>query len=148
MKGYWNNDAETAIALREHDGRTWFHTGDIAVMDEEGYFTIVDRSKDMINVSGFKVFPREVEEKLYHHPAVEVCAVVGVPNPERPGSELVKLVIQKSEGWKERVDADVVEELTAFCREHLGAHKKPRIIEVMKEIPMTAAGKVDRKALR
>ncbi|MBW1773346.1 MAG: AMP-binding protein [Deltaproteobacteria bacterium] len=148
MKGYWNNPGETSIAMRDHDGKTWFHTGDIAVMDEEGYFTIVDRSKDMINVSGFKVFPREVEEKLYAHPAIEVCAVLGMDNPERPGSELVKLVFQKSEAYRETPDEEVMTEIRAFCEEHMGAPKKPRVLEIVAEMPMTAAGKVDRKALR
>jgi long-chain acyl-CoA synthetase len=148
MKGYWNNPKETAIAMREHDGKTWLHTGDIAVMDEDGYFTIVDRSKDMINVSGFKVFPREVEEKLYKLPFIEVCAVLGIDNPDRPGSELVKVVVQKSESYKDRSDDEIISEIEKFGKEHLGAYKKPKIIEVVDEIPMTAAGKVDRKALR
>ena len=148
MKGYWNNPEETAIALREHDGKLWLHSGDIAIMDEAGYFTIVDRSKDMIIVGGFKVFPREVEEKLYEHPAVDVCAVVGIPNPDRPGSELVKLVVQKSDAYREKTHEETLRELREFCREHLGAHKKPKIIEIVDEIPMTAAGKVDRKKLR
>ncbi len=148
MKGYWNNPEETAIALREHDGRQWLHSGDIAIMDEEGYLTIVDRSKDMIIVGGFKVFPREVEEKLYQHPAVEVCAVVGIPNPDRPGSELVKLVVQKSDVYKEKTNEETLEKLREFCGEHLGVYKKPKLIEFMDEIPMTTVGKVDRKKLR
>jgi long-chain acyl-CoA synthetase len=148
MKGYWNNPEETSIVMRDHDGKTWFHTGDIAVMDEDGYFTIVDRSKDMINVSGFKVFPREVEEKLYKLPFIEVCAVLGKDNPDMPGSELVRVVVQKSESYKDMSDHETISEIEKFGREHLGAYKKPKIIEVMDEIPMTAAGKVDRKALR
>lgn len=148
MTGYWNNPEETDIVMREHDGRTWFHTGDIAIMDDDGYIFIVDRSKDMIIVGGFKVFPREVEEALYAHPSIEVCAVVGLDNPERPGSELVKLVVQKSEAYKDKPDDEVIAELTEFCAEHLGAYKKPKIIEIVDEVPLTAAGKVDRKVLR
>ena len=148
MKGYLNNPEETENALREHDGKIWFHTGDIAVMDEDGYFSIVDRSKDMINVSGFKVFPREVEEKLYEHPAIEVCAVVGVPNPDRPGSELVRLVVQKSVSHKDRSDDVVREEILAFCAENMGKYKVPKIVDFFGEIPLTQAGKVDRKILR
>ncbi len=148
MKGYWNNPGETAIAMREHDGERWLHTGDIAVMDPDGYFSIVDRCKDMIIVSGFKVFPREVEEKLYEHPLIHTCAVVGVPNPERPGSELVRLVVQKSEAFRDKPDEEVIAELDGYCREHLGVYKKPKIIDIVEQIPMTTVGKVDRKALR
>ncbi|MCP4687244.1 MAG: long-chain fatty acid--CoA ligase [Desulfobacterales bacterium] len=148
MKGYWNNPDETAIAIREHDGELWLHTGDIAVMDSDGYFSIVDRCKDMIIVSGFKVFPREVEEKLYSHPLIQTCAVVGVPNPARPGSELVRLVVQKSEKFRDKPDEDVIAELNDYCGEHLGAYKKPKIIDIMDQIPLTNVGKVDRKALR
>ncbi len=148
MKGYWNKPEETANAMRQHDGKTWLHTGDIAVMDSDGYISIVDRSKDMINVSGFKVFPREVEEKLYNHPAVKVCAVVGVDDPDRPGSEMVKLIVQMSDDWKDKSETEIIDEINTFCREKLGAHKKPKLIEIIDEIPMTAAGKVDRKVLR
>jgi long-chain acyl-CoA synthetase len=102
----------------------------------------------MINVSGFKVFPREVEEKLYKLPFIEVCAVLGKENPERPGSELVRVVVQKGENYKYMSNEEVLSEIEKFSKEHLGAYKKPKIIEVMDEIPMTAAGKVDRKALR
>jgi acyl-CoA synthetase (AMP-forming)/AMP-acid ligase II len=148
MKGYWKQPQETANALREHDGRLWFHTGDVAVMDREGYFTIVDRTKDMIIVGGYKVFPREVEEKVYKHPAIEVCAVLGAPNPERPGSELVRLVVQKSEAFRDKPDDQVRKEIAAFCAENMGKLKRPKIIDFVKEVPLTAAGKVDRKSLR
>jgi long-chain acyl-CoA synthetase len=146
MKGYWNRPQETAHALREHDGRTWFHTGDILTMDQDGFFWMVDRSKDMINVSGFKVFPREVEEKLYEHPDIDVCAIVGVDNPERPGSEIVRLVVQLKPGDKS--EEQVKAEIRAFCAEHMAPYKAPKIIDVVAEIPLTQAGKVDRKSLR
>jgi long-chain acyl-CoA synthetase len=117
-------------------------------MDDAGYFTIVDRSKDMLNVGGFKVFSREVEEKLYEHPAIEQCAIIGVPNPDRPGTEIVKLVVQLSQAFQERNTEEIKGELLAFSRENLSPYKVPKIIEFTGEIPLTAVGKVDKKALR
>jgi acyl-CoA synthetase (AMP-forming)/AMP-acid ligase II len=148
MKGYHNRPAETANALREHDGKIWMHTGDVGYMDEEGYIWVVDRLKDMVVVGGFKVFSTEVEGKFYQHPAILLCAVIGVPNPERPGSELVKLVVQKSEAYTGRSDDEVREELTAFAREKLAPYKVPKVIEIVEAMPLTAVGKVDKKALR
>jgi acyl-CoA synthetase (AMP-forming)/AMP-acid ligase II len=147
MEGYYNKPHETANALREHHGRVWMHTGDIGVMDEQGYLRVVDRQKDMISVSGFKVFPREVEEKLYEHPAIELCAMVGLKNPDRPETEVVKLVVQKSAQYRDNLDEKVREEIIAYCKENLAAYKVPKIVE-FQEIPLTAAGKVDKKALR
>ncbi len=147
MVGYHNKPQETANALREHHGHTWMHTGDIGVMDEQGYLRVVDRQKDMISVGGFKVFPREVEEKLYEHPAIELCAMVGLKNPDRPETEIVKLVVQKTSDYKDKPDEKVKEEIIAYCRENLAAYKVPKIIE-FQEVPLTAAGKVDKKALR
>ncbi len=148
MKGYWKNDKETRIAIREHDNRKWLHTGDVAVMDEDGYFTIVDRIKDMINISGFKVFPREIEEQLYRHPFIEVCAVLGVKNPDRPETEMVKLVIQPSVACEGKSHTEIISEINSFCKENLGVYKKPKLIEIVDEIPMTNAGKVDKRALK
>ncbi|MBC8420493.1 MAG: AMP-binding protein [Desulfobacterales bacterium] len=148
MKGYLNKPDETEIALKELDGERWLYTGDVGRMDEEGYVTIVDRSKDMLNVGGFKVFSREVEEKLIDHPAIELCAVVGVPNPKRPGSEIVKLVVQLDRAYPERVEERVIDEILVFARENLSPYKVPKIVEFMKELPLTPIGKVDKKALR
>ncbi|MFH1952162.1 MAG: AMP-binding protein [Pseudomonadota bacterium] len=148
MKGYLNKPDETEIALKELDGERWLYTGDVGRMDEEGYVTIVDRSKDMLNVGGFKVFSREVEEKLIDHPAIELCAVVGVPNPKRPGSEIVKLVVQLDRAYPERVEERVKDEILAFARENLSPYKVPKIIEFMEQLPLTPIGKVDKKALR
>ncbi len=148
MKGYHNRPEETADALREHDGKLWMHSGDVGYMDEEGYIWVVDRLKDMVVVGGFKVFSTEVEGKFYQHPAVLFCAVIGLPNPERPGSELVKLVVQKSEAYADRSDDEVKEELAAFAREKLAPYKVPKVIEVVEAMPLTAVGKVDKKALR
>jgi acyl-CoA synthetase (AMP-forming)/AMP-acid ligase II len=148
MKGYLNKPQETAHALREHDGEIWLHTGDVARMDEDGYFYIMDRAKDMLSVGGFKVFSREVEEKLYEIGSIELCALVGTPNPERPGSDIVKLVAQPTLAAKE-IDQDILkQEILDFCKENMAPYKVPKIIEFREEIPLTPVGKVDKKALR
>lgn len=136
MKGYWNLPEATAEALR--DG--WLHTGDMARMDEEGYFYIVDRKKDMIIAGGFNIYPREVEEVLYLHRGIKEAAVVGVPDPYR--GETVKAFIVPREG----VTLDP-EEIKQFCREHLAAYKIPRLIEFREELPKSLVGKVLRRAL-
>jgi len=135
MKGYWNRPEETAETLK--DG--WLHTGDIAKMDERGYFYIVDREKDVIIASGYNVYPREVEEVLYQHPQVAEAAVVGVPDPYR--GETVKAFIVPKGALNE-------EELVAFCRKHLAAYKVPRLIEFRDSLPKTAIGKVLKRELR
>ncbi|MBI9084420.1 MAG: long-chain fatty acid--CoA ligase [Desulfobacterales bacterium] len=148
MKGYHNKPEETAHALREFQGERWLYTGDVARMDEDGYFTIADRVKDMLIVGGFKVFSREVEEKLYEHPGVEFCAIVGLPNPDRPGSEIVKAVVQRSEAGRENSEDGLKADIIAFCRENMAPYKVPKIVEFIGQIPLTAVGKVDKKALR
>jgi acyl-CoA synthetase (AMP-forming)/AMP-acid ligase II len=148
MKGYLNKPEETKIALREHDGETWLHTGDVARMDEDGFFYIVDRTKDMLSVGGFKVFSREVEEKLYEHPAIELCAIIGLPNPKRPGSEIVKLVFQPSQPFKDKDVDSVKADILAFARENFAPYKVPKVIEAVETMPLTPVGKVDKKALR
>lgn len=148
MKGYLNRPEETALALRIHDGEIWLHTGDVARMDEDGFFFIVDRAKDMLNVGGYKVFSREVEEKLYEHPGIEFCAILGVPNPQRPGSEVVKLVFQASKTYKERAPEELREDILTFSRENFVPYKIPKIIEQVESMPLTPVGKVDKKALR
>lgn len=136
MAGYRNQPDETARALR--DG--WLHTGDMARMDEDGFFYVVDRKKEMINVGGLKVFPREVEEVLYRHPAVREAAAVGVPDPAR--GEVVKAFVTLKPGAQA-----TEEELVAFCRQHLAPHKVPRSVEFRPELPKTLIGKVLRRAL-
>lgn len=148
MKGYLNRPEENNFAVRENDSGRWLHTGDVARMDEDGYFTIVDRTKDMVIVGGFKVFSREVEEKLHEHPAIDLCAVIGVPNPERPGSELVKLFVKISNAHQARKEEDIKADIFAFARENLSPYKVPKIIRFMEEMPLTVVGKVDKKALR
>jgi acyl-CoA synthetase (AMP-forming)/AMP-acid ligase II len=147
MREYHNRPGETSQVMRMHDGEVWMHTGDLGTMDEDGYVTIVDRAKDMISVSGYKVFPREVEEKLYEHPAIDLCAVIGVQNPERPETEMVKLVVQKSAAYQDKADGEVSKDIIAFSRENFASYKVPKIIEY-REIPLTPAGKVDKKALK
>jgi acyl-CoA synthetase (AMP-forming)/AMP-acid ligase II len=117
-------------------------------MDEDGYFYIMDRSKDMLNVGGFKVFSREVEETLYRHPVVEFCAVIGLPDAKRPGSEIVKVVIQRAAGVKGKDENVLKNDIIAYCREHMSPYKVPKIIEFIEEMPLTTVGKVDKKALR
>lgn len=137
MKGYWNQPEQTAAVLR--DG--WLLTGDLGYMDEDGYFYIVDRKKDMIIAGGYNIYPREVEEVLYEHPAVREAAVIGVPDPYR--GETVKAFIVLKDG------AHVTEqELDAFCRQRLAAYKVPRIYEFRQELPKSAVGKVLRRVLQ
>ncbi len=131
MKGYWNRPEETAQTLR--DG--WLYTGDIASMDEDGYFRIVDRKKELVIVGGFNVYPREVEEVLYQHPKVLEAAVVGVKHPLR--GEMVKAFVVLKEG-----EHATETELISFCRERLASYKVPREITFVKELPKTPAGKV------
>ena len=138
MKGYWNRPEET-LATIDADG--WLHTGDICTVDAEGYFFVVDRKKDMINASGFKVLPREVEEVLFMHPKVLEVVVAGIPHPER-GDDTVKAYIVPKPG-----EPPTVEEIRAFCKLHLAAYKVPREVEFRDELPKTAVGKVLRRIL-
>jgi long-chain acyl-CoA synthetase len=137
MKGYWNKPEETKLVLR--DG--WLLTGDIAKMDEDGYFFIVDRKKDMILCSGYNVYPREVEEVLFMHPAVQEAAAIGVPDPYR--GETVKAFVILKPG----VTA-TAEEIVAFCKDKLAPFKVPKQVEFAKELPKTMVGKVLRRELR
>ncbi|MGH7279184.1 MAG: AMP-binding protein, partial [Candidatus Rokuibacteriota bacterium] len=139
MRGYWNRPAATAEAMQG----AWLRTGDVAVMDAEGYFAIVDRKKDMINTAGFKVWPREVEETLYTHPAVQLVAVVGVPDDYR--GEAVKACVVVKDAQRGQVSEG---ELVAFCRARLTAYKVPRVIEFRDALPTSGAGKVLRRMLR
>lgn len=137
MMGYWNRPAETAQVLR--DG--WLHTGDLGTMDEDGYFRIVDRKKDVIIAGGFNVYPREVEEVLYTHHTVAEAVVLGVPDEYR--GETVKAVLVLKPGTTTSVS-----EVEAYCRRHLAAYKIPRIIEFRDSLPKTVIGKVLRRELR
>ena len=137
VPGYWNKPEETANAL---PGGA-LHTGDVGYMDEQGWFYIVDRKKDQINAGGYKVWPREVEDVLYEHPAVLEAAVVGVPDEYR--GESVKAFVSLRAG--EQVEPDA---LIAFCRERMAAYKYPRQVEIMDVLPKTVTGKLLRRELR
>jgi long-chain acyl-CoA synthetase len=139
MLGYWPEPGSGLAA----DG--WLHTGDVAVMDETGYFQIVDRLKDMVNVSGLKVYTTEVDEVLFRHPAIAVAAAFGIPDSEIPGSERVMAVVTIKEGYPGLVTE---QELRDFCRQHLPAYAVPKIIEIHDELPLTVSEKVFKKVLR
>ena len=142
MKGYWNKPEETKNQMR--DG--WVKTGDIGKMDADGYFYIVDRKKDMIDVSGFKVYPREVEDILYEHKAVLMASVIGIPDPQTPGNESVKAFVVLKDGYKE--GDELANEIKEFCKKELAPYKVPKSVEFRKELPETLVGKVLRKELR
>ncbi|RKZ99981.1 MAG: long-chain-fatty-acid--CoA ligase, partial [Gammaproteobacteria bacterium] len=137
MRGYWQRPEETAEVLTE-DG--WFATGDIGIIDENGYVTLVDRKKDMILVSGFNVFPNELEAVVAEHPEVLEVAAIGIPD-ERSG-EVVKLfIVAKSAALTE-------EQVKAFCKENLTGYKRPKYVEFLDEMPKSNVGKILRKDLR
>jgi len=136
MAGYWNRPEETARALR--DG--WLYTGDMARMDEDGFAYIVDRKKDMIIAGGFNIYPREVEEVLYEHPAVQEAVAVGVPDAYR--GETVKAFLVLKQGQESTPD-----EIVAFCRERLAKYKVPTAVEFRDTLPKTIVGKVLRRKL-
>ncbi len=137
MKGYWQRPEETANAI---DADGWLHTGDMARMDENGFFYIVDRKKDMILVSGFNVYPNEVEDVIAMMPGVLEVAAVGVPD-EKSG-EAVKVVIVRKD------PALTAEQVKAHARENLTGYKQPRFVEFRTELPKTNVGKILRRELR
>jgi long-chain acyl-CoA synthetase len=137
MKGYYKMDDET----RETLVNGWLLTGDVGKIDEDGYFYIVDRKKDMIIAGGYNIYPREVEEVLYEHPDIVEAAVIGVPDPKR--GETVKAFVVLKEG--SQVTAEDIEK---FCRERLAPYKVPRIIEFRSELPKSQVGKVLRRVLK
>jgi long-chain acyl-CoA synthetase len=141
-KGYYNKPEDNAKTII--DG--WFHTGDVGVMDEDGYLTIVDRTKDMLIVSGYKVYSVHVEDILTKQPDIELVAIIGLTDPDRPGSEIVKAVVQLKEGI-EATDS-VKEDLKKYASEHLSKYENPKVWEFTKEMPLTAVGKVLKRALR
>ena len=144
MKGYWNRDEETADMVRVHkDGIRWLHSGDIAKMDDEGYFSIVDRKKDMILVSGFNVYPTDVEQVLYRHPKIQQVAVVGIPDDTT--GEAVKAYIVLKEG-QEATEKEILD--WSRDPEHgLTGYRAPKHIEFRAELPTTMVGKVLRRVL-
>ncbi len=139
VPGYWQRPEDTQKTII--DG--WLYTGDVGKMDEEGWFYVVDRKKDLINVSGFKVWPRDVEDVIYQHPGVKEAAVVGVPDEYR--GETVKAFISLKPSFEGRVTS---EEIISFCKARMAAYKYPRQVEFVPEIPKTLTGKFLRRALR
>jgi long-chain acyl-CoA synthetase len=137
MAGYWNNPAETAQVMTA-DG--YFRTGDIGIMDARGYTRIVDRKKDMILVSGFNVYPNEIEHVIAAHPGVLECACIGVPD-EHTGEAVKLFVVRRDPALTEA-------ELLAYCREQFTAYKKPKFIEFRNELPKSNVGKILRRELR
>jgi len=142
MAGYWQNPEETALVLREHGpGGPWVHTGDLAYRDADGYLFIVDRKKDLIKVSGFQVWPREIEEVLATHPAVMEVGVAGMPDAAR--GEVPHAWVVLRQGHSVTVD-----DLRAYCRERLTPYKVPAVVQFRESLPKTLVGKILRRSLR
>ncbi len=137
MKDYWNMSDETAETLT--DG--WFHTGDIAKMDEDGYFYIVDRKKDMIISGGYNVYPRDIDEVFYDHPKVQEACSIGIPHPTR--GEAVKVFVVLKEG-----ETAAKEDFISYCETRLAKYKLPTENEFRTDLPKTNVGKILRKELR
>ncbi|GAB6178024.1 long-chain fatty acid--CoA ligase [Desulfobaculum senezii] len=137
MKGYWNRPDETANSVRNG----WLYTGDIATMDDDGYFFIVDRKKDLIITSGYNVYPREIDEVLYEHPKIKDAVAVGIPHPSR--GEIIKVYVVLRDDEKMTKS-----EVISWCRQKLAKYKLPRKVEFRDELPKTMVGKVLRRALR
>jgi fatty-acyl-CoA synthase len=135
--GYWNKPEDTAQAFIELDGKRFFRSGDLGRMDEDGYFFIVDRLKRMINASGYKVWPTEVESLMYQHPAVQEACIIGTKDAHR--GETVKAVIVPRAEWRDRVQAQPIID---WCREHMAAYKVPRVIEFVDALPKSGSGKI------
>lgn len=141
--GYWNRPMETEAAFVEIDGKRFFRTGDLGYYDEEGYFFMVDRVKRMINASGFKVWPSEVESLMYRHPSIHECCVISAPDPKR--GETVKACIVLT---PEAEDKTTAEEIIAWCKEEMSAYKVPQLVEFVAELPKSPTGKVMWRALQ
>jgi len=139
MKGYWP-DAGSGL---EEGG--WLKSGDLGKIDEDGYFHLVDRIKDMINVSGMKVYSIEVDEILFKHPAVEGVVTIGIPDPERPGSERIKAFVKLRYNFKGKIEA---QEIIDYCKEKMAAYAVPKFIEFKDDLPLTVAEKIFKRALR
>jgi acyl-CoA synthetase (AMP-forming)/AMP-acid ligase II len=140
--GYHNNPQETAKTLK--DG--WIYTGDICKMDADGYFYVVDRLKDMVNVSGFNVFTRQVDDVLIEHPDIDMAATIGLPDPKRPGSEIVASAIVLKPGIEK--STQTTDKITEYMRKKVAPYKIPRVIKFMDELPTSPIGKVLKRELR
>ncbi len=138
MKGYWNNREETEAAFR--DG--WLHTGDIGLMDEDGYIKLLGRKRELIKCSGYSVFPAEVEDLLYRHPAIKEAAVIGIPDSYRGESPKAYIILKS-----EYVGKVTEEDILGWCKENMAAYKRPRMVEFREELPKSGAGKILRRVL-
>jgi long-chain acyl-CoA synthetase len=143
MKGYWKKPEETENMFMKVDGERWLRTGDLARMDEEGYFFFYDRKRDMIKYKGLAVFAREVEEVLCSHPQVKEAGVIGVPDPE-VGERVKAIVVLETEARGKIAETDIIK----YCEENLAHYKVPKIVEFRGEVPKTDVGKVSRRELR
>ena len=143
FKGYWNNPEATRNAFIELNGKSWFRTGDLGRVDEDGYFFMVDRLKRMINASGFKVWPAEVEALMYQHPAIQEACVIGAKDPHR--GETVKAIVVIKEAQRGKVTE---QEVIAWAHANMAAYKSPRIVEFVESLPKSATGKVMWRALQ
>jgi fatty-acyl-CoA synthase len=143
FSGYWNKPEDSAQAFIDIDGKRFFRTGDLGKVDEDGYFFMVDRLKRMINASGFKVWPSEVESLMYEHPAVAEACVIGTKDAHR-GETVKALVVLRSE-WRGRIDAL---EIIDWCRQTMAAYKVPRIIVLVEALPKSGSGKIQWRELQ
>jgi fatty-acyl-CoA synthase len=143
FKGYWNNSEATRNAFVELDGKSWFRTGDLAYVNEDGYFFMVDRLKRMINASGYKVWPAEVEALMYQHPAIQEACVIGAKDPHR--GETVKAIVVIKEAQRGKVsEQDIID----WAHANMAAYKSPRLVEFVESLPKSATGKVMWRALQ
>ncbi len=143
FKGYWNNPEATRTAFIELDGKSWFRTGDLAYVNEDGYFFMVDRLKRMINASGYKVWPAEVEALMYQHPAIQEACVIGAKDPHR--GETVKAIVVIKEAQRGKVsEQDIID----WAHANMAAYKSPRLVEFVESLPKSATGKVMWRALQ
>ncbi len=143
FQGYWNRPLETQKAFIEIDGERFFRTGDMGYYDEEGYFFIVDRVKRMINASGFKVWPAEVESLMYRHPAIQESCVISAPHERR--GETVKACVVLVADQKGKVSED---DIVAWCKDQMAAYKVPQLVEFRDELPRSPTGKVMWRAMQ
>ncbi|MFW9918930.1 MAG: AMP-binding protein [Candidatus Thorarchaeota archaeon] len=143
MMGYYNKPKETDEVMRTINGKRFFLTGDIGHMDEEGYFVISDRKKDMVNVGGLKAYPREIEDIFYTHPKVQMAAVIGLPREDDPTNEYVKTYIVLKEG-----ESATEEEFIEWARDKMAGYKRPKEVEFVSSLPLSQVGKVLRRELR
>jgi len=141
MKGYWNRKDETEAIFTKNG---WMHTGDLGKMDEDGFFYVIERAKDMIIASGFNVYPREVEEVLFHHPAVQEAAVAGTPDEYRGETVAAFVILKPGIAPSEETRQSIL----AYCKQNLASYKVPKILEFRKTLPKSLIGKVLRRELK